>query len=68
LRVVPGLGLDGLFPASIGPRDRHGKRPERPWYTVDERLGLVASRNFRSAKAFSSEAFRFAQRKRERWL
>jgi hypothetical protein len=35
---------------------------------VGVELGLVASRNFRSAKAFSSEAFRFAQRKRERWL
>src|SRR5882757_1514956 len=39
LLVVPGLGLDGLFPASIGPHDRHGKRPERPWWMVDERRG-----------------------------
>jgi hypothetical protein len=31
-------------------------------------LGLVASRNFRSAEAFSNEALRFVQRKRERWL
>jgi hypothetical protein len=35
---------------------------------VGVELGLVASRNFRSTEAFSSEAFRFAQRKRERWL